>query len=247
MSLNKILNADTLLDLIDAINDFCRESYTTDIDSICLELKEKVVSAKNNDLLMLLASYLSSADDGDEIIDSLYEFVGNCRGFVEANEETTTKVTKKEFETVLDECEEKCGLRTCIEKEHTLHVAETELYNEYREFSIKHKNNNINIILPRINNKIDVKQYIAEELGAVLYNVLTTKLAPEYIEAEMNRYIPETIQKTASTSMLFKQYFYDVVLYKDRKPGIYTEFDEHMKRVLNMEFFKRIIVQYLKE
>ena len=247
MSLNKILNADTLLDLIDAINDFCRESYTTDIDSICLELKEKVVSAKNNDLLLLLASYLSSADDGDEIIDSLYEFVGNCRGFVEANEETTTKVTKKEFETVLDECEEKCGLRTCIEKEHTLHVAETEMYNEYREFSIKHKNNNINIILPRINNNIDVKQYIAEELGAVLYNVLTTKLAPEYIEAEMNRYIPETIQKTASTSMLFKQYFYDVVLYKDRKPGIYTEFDEHMKRVLNMEFFKRIIVQYLKE
>jgi hypothetical protein len=85
------------------------------------------------------------------------------------------------------------------------------------------------------------------QLGAVLYNVLTTKLAPEYIEAEMNRYIPETIQKTASTSMLFKQYFYDVVLYKDRKPGIYTEFDEHMERVLNMEFFKRIIVKYLKE
>jgi len=121
------------------------------------------------------------------------------------------------------------------------------MYSECREFSIKHKNNNINIILPRINNNIDVKQYIAEVLGTVLYNVLTTKLAPEYIEAEMNRYIPETIQKTASTSMLFKQYFYDVVLYKDRKPGIYTEFDEHMKRVLNMEFFKRIIVKYLKE
>ncbi|OQB11770.1 MAG: hypothetical protein BWY15_02405 [Firmicutes bacterium ADurb.Bin193] len=247
MSMNKILNADTLHDLIDAINDFCRESYTTDIESICIELKEKVASAKNNDILMLLDSYLSSADDGDEVIDSLYEFVGNCKGFVEADEETTAKVTKEEFETVLNECEEKCGLKTCIEKEHALHVAETDLYNEYREFSIKHKNNNINIILPRINNKIDVKQYIAEELGAVLYNVLTTKLAPEYIEAEMNRYIPETIQKTASTSILFKQYFYDVVLYKDRKPGIYTEFDEHMERVLNMEFFKRIIVKYLKE
>lgn len=247
MSMNKILNADTLHDLIDAINDFCRESYTTDIDSICIELKEKIMSAKNNDILMLLASYLSSADDGDEVIDSLYEFVGNCNGFVEVDEEITTKVTKVEFETVLDECEEKCGLKTCIEKEHYLHVAETDLYNEYREFAIKNKNNNINIILPRINNNIDVKQYIAEELGAVLYNVLITKLAPEYIEAEMNRYIPETIQKTVSTSMLFRQYFYDVVLYQERKPGIYTEFDEHMKRVINMEFFKRIIVQYLKE
>lgn len=134
MNTNKILNADTLLDLVDAINDFCRESYTTDIDSICLELKEKVMSANNNDLLMLLASYLSSADDGDEVIDSLYEFVGNCNGFVEADGEITTKVTKEEFETILDECEEKCGLKTCIEKEHVLHVAETDLYNEYREF-----------------------------------------------------------------------------------------------------------------
>ena len=194
MSLNKILNADTLLDLLDSINDFCRESYTTDIDSICLELKEKVMSAKNNDLLMLLASYLSSTDDGNEVIDSLYEFVGNCEGFAEANEETTTKVKKEEFEAVLDECEEKCELKSCIEKEHILRVAETELYNECRVFSIKHKNNNINIILPRINNNIDVKQYIAEELGTVLYNVLATKLAPEYIVAEMNRYIPETIQ-----------------------------------------------------
>ena len=247
MSMNKILNADTLHDLIDAINDFCRESYTTDIESICIELKEKVASAKNNDILMLLDSYLSSADDGDEVIDSLYEFVGNCKGFVEADEETTAKVTKEEFETVLDECEEKCGLKTCIEKEHALHVAETEMYNEYREFSIKHKNNNINIILPRINNNIDVKQYIAEELGAVLYNVLTTKLAPKYIEAEMNRYIPETIKKTVSTSMLFRQYFYDVVLYSERKPDVYPKYDAHIKHVLSLEFFKRIIVQYLKE
>lgn len=83
-------------------------------------------------------------------------------------------------------------------------------------------------------------------MGAVLYNVLTTKLAPEYIEAEMNRYIPETIQNTESTSLLFRQYFYDVVLYKERKPGIYTVFDENIKSVLNMEFFKSIIVQYLK-
>ena len=247
MNVSRILNADTLLNLLDAINDFCRESYTTDIDIICLELKEKVMSAKNNDLLMLLASYLSSADDGNEVVDSLYEFVGNCEGFAEADEETTTNVTKEEFETILDECEEKCGIKACIGKEHELHVAETDLYNEYREFLIERKNNNINIILPRINNNISVKQYIAEVLGTVLYNVLTKRLAPEYIESEMNRYIPEIRQATVVTSVLFRQYFYDVVLYKNRKPGIYTEFDKHMKRVLNMEFFKRIIAQYLKE
>lgn len=247
MSANKILSADTLTDLIEAINDFCRETYITEHDEMCMELRERIISAENNDLLMLLASYLASAEDADEVIDSLYEFVGNCKGFVEADESVTTKVTKEEFETVLDECEAKCGLKTSIEKEHILHVAETDLHNEYREFSIKHKNNNINIILPRIDNSVDIKQYIAEELGAVLYGVLTTKFAPEYIEAEMNRYIPETRCAAVSTSVLFRQYFYDVVLYYERKPAVYPKYDEHIKRVLSLEFFKRIIVQYLKE
>lgn len=247
MSLNKILNADTLLDLIEAINAFCRETYISEHDEICMELKEKVISAENNDLLMLLASYLSSADDADEVIDSLYEFVGNCKGFVEADESVTTKVTKKKFEAVLDECEEKCALKTCIEKKHSLHVAAVDLYNEYREFSIKRKNNNINIILPRIDSNIDIRQYISEELGLVLYGVLTTKFTPEYIETEMNRYIPETIQNTVSICALFRQYFYDVVLYSERKPDVYPKYDEHIKRVLSLEFFKRIIVQYLKE
>ena len=46
---------------------------------------------------------------------------------------------------------------------------------------------------------------------------------------------------------LFKKYFYDVVLYKERKPGIYTKFDEHMKRVIVLEFYKKIIQLYLEE
>ena len=81
----------------------------------------------------------------------------------------------------------------------------------------------------------------------MLYDVLETKLKSEAIRSEMNRYIPETREISTPVRQLFKQYFYDVILYKDRKPDVYPHFDEHMKRVIAVEFFKHIIVRYLRE
>ncbi len=43
----------------------------------------------------------------------------------------------------------------------------------------------------------------------------------------------------------FEKCFKSVVNYKERKPGIYPEFDEHMQQVLDIEFYKRIIQRYL--
>ena len=81
----------------------------------------------------------------------------------------------------------------------------------------------------------------------MLYDVIKTKIPPEEIKHEISKYIPETRTADKTVRQLFKEYFYNVVLYKERKPGIYTEFDEHMKHVIILEFFKRIIVQYLRE
>lgn len=247
MNTGKIINAQSLKELLDAIDDFCRKSLLRDDDQVCFELKEKVENSTENDYLMLLSSYFVVCEDGDEIIDALYEFVGNCKGFVETDEAMTHQVTKDEFEAILDECEEKCALKTCIEDNHILKVAETECYNMYREFSMRFKENNINILLPRIDINTDVKNYISEELGMILYGVLKTKLDDEYIRKEMCRYIPEARQTEKTTKELFKEYFHAVVLYTDRKPGIYLEFDDHMRRVIVMEFFKRIIRHYLLE
>ncbi|MDD4689905.1 MAG: hypothetical protein PHE51_09205 [Eubacteriales bacterium] len=247
MSVEKIMKSDSIIDLLDAIDDFCRENAIRDNDNVCFELKDELEKSEVNELLTLLSTYLCVADDGDEIIESLYEFASNCRGFAQADEDITQKVTKDEFETVLDECEEKCNLKSCIEKEHKLNVVCVDACNEHREFLIKPKNDNINLIIPRIDINVDSKQYIAEELGTILYEVLVTKFKPDYITSELNRYIPETRNSGKATRQLFQKYFYDVVLHRERKPGIYTELDEHMKRVLNMEFFKRIILQYLRE
>ena len=72
------------------------------------------------------------------------------------------------------------------------------------------------------------------------------KLKPDVILRELNRYIPETRNSSESAKQLFRKYFYSVVQYKERAQGIYPKFDKHMKQVLDMEFFKRIIKRYME-
>ena len=246
MCLDKIINAKTLFDLLDSVNQFCFESPMRDDDSECMKLKE-LTQESDNEYLILLSSYLCVCEDGDEVIDSLYEFITNCSGFAKADEEMTKQITKEEFETVLDECEDKCGLRTCIEAEHTLNLAEVNAANHIEELNLKIRNNYVNLFLPRIDINTDKRQFISEQLGLMLYDVIKTKIPPEEVRHEISKYIPETRTADKTVRQLFKEYFYNVVLYKERKPGIYTEFDEHMKHVIILEFFRNIIIKYLRE
>lgn len=162
-------------------------------------------------------------------------------------EEVTQQSTKAEFEAVLDECEDKCAVRTCIEKEHKLNVAEINMYSENDAMCLKIKENTVNLFLPRIDLNVEPKQYIAGQLGIILYDTFETKLAPEHIRQELNRYIPKTRGAEESVRQLFGKYFYDVVLYREHKPGIYPHFDRHMKQIIVTEFFKRMITLYLRE
>lgn len=114
-----------------------------------------------------------------------------------------------------------------------------------REFGLRFKNNAINLFLPKIDINTDTKKFIGEELGIILYKLLSERFTPEYLRHEMNRYIGESRNREEPTKELFKEYFYQVVLYKERKPGIYLEIDDHMRRIFVLEFFKRIIREYL--
>ena len=245
MTINNILNSRTLQELLDATEEFCKKAIIRDNDDICIELREKLASSEDNEYLIILASYMSAAEDGDEIIEALYEFVANCKGFVEVDEEITQQVTKEEFETVLAECEDKCALKTCIEDSHVLNVAEIPMYNQYREFALRFKNDAINLFLPRIDINKNIREYIAEELGLILYKVLTTKFDEDFIQHELYRYIPDAKREELRTKQLFVKYFYQVILYQERKPGIYTKFDDHMRRVIILGFYKRITTAYL--
>lgn len=197
--------------------------------------------------MTLLSSYLSICETGDEVIEALEEFVDNCKDFAEANADMTEQITKAEFETVWCEYEEKCGLMSCIDAEHTVNIAEADAESHNREGEIQFVGSDINILLLRIDINTDKTKYIAENIGQMLYDVIVQKLEPEDIQHEMNRYIPEVKNRGEPTRELFREYFYSVILYKAQKPKIYPDFNEHMHRVIVLEFFKRIIVRYLRE
>ena len=246
MSIERIIESKTLFELLDALNDFCIDSFSRDDDSECMALKEAVGNT-NNEYLVLLSSYLCVCEDGDEVIEALYEFISNCEGFAEADKEMTQQITKEEFETILDECEDKCGIKECIESEHALNIAEVDAVNRYDELNFRIRNNYVNLFLPRIDINTDKRQFISEQLGLMLYDVVKTKIPPEEIKHEISKYILEARTSDKTARQLFKEYFYNVVQYQERKPGIYTEFDEHMKRVIILEFFRNIIIKYLRE
>ena len=242
MKINDILNAKSLSELLDVAENFCKNAIVRDDDSECMKLKEKLEQAADNDYLTMLSAYMSAAENGDEVVDAIYEFVGNCRTFTETDKENATQITKGKFEAVLDECEDKCGIQSYMETAgYTVQTVEIPMVQKYRENSMKFVNNEILLFLPRINKNIDAKQYIAEEIGGMIYETVIRKLKPEIVLRELHRYIPKTRNSSESPKQLFRKYFYSVVKYKERKPGIYTEFDEHMKQTIDMEFYRRIM------
>ena len=246
MTISNILNARSLLELLDAADEFCKNAILRDNDDECMELKAKLEVVTNNDYLTILASYMSVAEDGDEVIEALYEFVSNCRMFAETDEEETQQISKEEFEAVLDECESKCEVLSCIEAESTVNIAEIPMMSRSVELCVKEKNEVINIFLPRISTLDDKEKYIANIIGTTLYRVICKRFDVDYIKHEINRYIPTSRIDERSAKEMFVDYFYDVLKYKDRKPGIYTHFDKHMERVLILEFYRRIIKEYFK-
>lgn len=244
----KILEAQTMSELLGAIDEFYKNLYLQDdAEEQCSKLKDEVAGCSDNDNIILLSAYLSFADGADEVAEALYEFISVCGSYSGADEEMTQQITKAEFEAILDECEDKCMLETCIESEYEIKAVEIPAYSECRENDVRFKGNNICVLLPRIDINTDTKKYISDMIGGILYKIVETKIKPEEIRYEMSRYISATRNSEESTKKLFKQYFYDVVVHKDRKPGIYLEFDEHMRQLFSIEFFKRLIVQYLRE
>jgi len=246
MAIRDIMNAKSLSELLDAADEFCQNALLRDNDDECMELKEKLEEAVGNDYLTILSSYMVVAEDGDEVVEALYEFVSNCRMFVEADEEETVQISKEEFEAVLDECESKCEVLSCIEAEGTLNIAEVPVLSRSIEICVREKNDVINIILPKCNIQEDKEKYIANIIGTTLYRVISKKFDADYIKHEINRYIPTNRIVERSAKEMFVDYFYDVLKYKDRKPGIYTHFDKHMERVMILEFYRRIIKEYFK-
>ncbi len=247
MLVEKVLQSKTNFELLETIQSFCAEIYTCDnIDEECMILKEKV-SESENDNLTLLAAYLSACENSDEVVDSLKEFVNICGDFCEVDEETTQQIMTAETAAVLDECEEKCKLKSCIEKKHSINLTQVNACMKTEVAPVLHNGDNICIMLPRIYSDAEKSKYIAKVCGTILYEVLSERFSDAHLKYEMCIYIPEIDASQKSVRELFAQYFYEVVLFKRQKPKIHTHYDKYLKRVIILEFFKRMTEQYLRE
>ena len=94
-----------------------------------------------------------------------------------------------------------------------------------------------NIKLKEENKMMKLDLYESRLFGRVCYG----------FGRDENGYISATCNSEKFTKNYLNNTFYDVVIHKGRKPGIYLEFDDHMRRLFSIEFFKRLIVQYLRE
>lgn len=81
MLIGKIAECSSLQELLELLDEFCMQAYLRDDDSECLNLKDTLKKADNNDLSVLLSAYLCACEDGDEIVEAIHEFMDNCRGF----------------------------------------------------------------------------------------------------------------------------------------------------------------------
>ena len=97
MNINSILNSDSISELLDDIDNFCRNAVAESDNDICMSLKEEV-SASDKDILGILGAYFCVCEDGDEIIEALHEFSGYCSGFAVCDSEMTKQITKAEFD-----------------------------------------------------------------------------------------------------------------------------------------------------
>ena len=244
-SISKIMESRSIAELACAVEEFHDKNLIRTDDIECLELQQ-AVSESDKDIFCMLYSYIWACEEGYESVEALREFYINCYAFDEAEEETTTQITKEEFEAVLQECEEKCDAQSCIARKHTIKIVEINGICDSTYNIVKFRAGYVNIFLPRIDKSEDKMKCISNIIGDALLEVIKKKIKIQTIKKLMNKIIPETRKSKKETEVLFVDYFYEVIKYKERKPGIYTKFDAHMKRVIILEFYKQIIKCYIR-
>ena len=70
---------------------------------------------------------------------------------------------------------------------------------------MRFKNENIGVLLSRVDINTDSTKYISDTIGEILYRVIEKRIKPEIIRTEMNRYIPGARDNNSTTKELFKK------------------------------------------
>lgn len=210
--IERILNAKTIPGLNRAVNDFWLEFNERDGDDVLLLLQDELKDKTNSRIHKWLYSYLPPCNDGEEFMDALIVFEVDCEAFHNVKKETTIQITEKEFMEIVEECSEFCKLKELLSEVYNLNIIEADKGVDSQENCYLVVDKTLNIFLPRVPKETDVRRYIGEIIGLLIYE-LEVQRSGNFRVCKNLRYNSKKLkQSKLTTQELYKICFYDMFL-----------------------------------
>lgn len=210
--IERIIRANTIPGLNRAVSNFWIAFNERDSDDVCLLLQNALEVNSARRLQKWLYSYLPSCNDGEEFFDALIRFETDCEAFHNVKKEQTVQITEKDFLEIVEEVSEFCKLKTLLTKVYDLNIIEADKGVNSQENCFLIVDRTLNIFLPRVPAETNIRKYIGEIVGLLLYELEVNRVGCFRVCKNL-RYNSKTLKKSSLTTQeLYKICFYDMFL-----------------------------------
>ncbi len=213
--IERILNAKTIPGLIRTVSDFWFGFNERESDDILHLLMDALKKKTDSAIHRWLYSYLPPCNDGEEFMDSLITFEVDCEAFHNVKKETTIQITEKEFMEIVEECSEYCELKELLSEVYNLNIIETDkgVYSQENCYLIVDKT--LNIFLPRVPTETNIRKYIGEFIGLLIYELEVQRSGSFRICKNLRNNSKKIRESNLTTQELYKICFYDMFLFDE--------------------------------
>lgn len=211
--IERILNAKTIPGLNRAVSNFWFGFNERESDDILHLLMKALKNKTDSGIHRWLYSYLPPCNDGEEFMDALILFETDCEVFYNVKKENTIQITEKEFMEIVEECSKYCELKELLSEVYNLNIIETDKGVCSQENCYLIVDKTLNIFLPRVLPETNIRKYIGEFIGLLVYELEVQRLG-NFRVCKNLKYNTKKIKKSKLTTQeLYKICFYDLFLF----------------------------------
>ena len=215
--IERILNAKTIPGLNRTVSNFWMAFCEREGDGVLLSLLKALENKTDSRIHRWLYSYLPPCNDGEEFMDALIKFETDCEAFHNVKKEKTIQISEKEFMDIVEECNEVCRIKQLLSEVYDLNIIEADKSVDSQENCYLIVDKTLNIFLPRVPIDTNIKKYIGEILGLLLYELEVQK-SGSFRVCKNLRYNSKKIKKSnLTTQELYKICFYEMFIADDNK------------------------------
>lgn len=215
--IERILNAKTIPGLNRTVSNFWLEFCEREGDGILLSLLKALENKTDSSLHRWLYSYLPPCNDGEEFMDTLIMFETDCEAFHNVKKEETIQISKKEFINIVEDCNEFCEIKPLLSEVYDLNIIETDKGVNSQENCYLIIDKTLNIFLPRVPVDTNIKKYIGEILGLLLYELEVQKSGCFRVCKNLGYNSKKIRKSNLTTQELYKICFYEMFIADDNK------------------------------